>query len=170
MGVRSRGLRVSIDPHDLLLRRVDAAGEDARLDRRAIAARPDQRARLDTARQRADDATARVVTADQRHELRAAAEARHVARGVAGAAGDDFGGVVLENQDRRLARHTRHPAVDILVGDEIAQHHDAATATGGDEIEQTIGCHRRVGGHAVDQDIKRGIVVWAWGLGLGPGT
>ena len=38
---RSTGSRgVAIDAHDLLLRRVDAAGEDARLDRRAIAAGP----------------------------------------------------------------------------------------------------------------------------------
>ena len=68
----------------------------------------------------------------------AAAERRDVVRGVAGAAGDHLGGVVLQDQHRRLARDPGHLAVDELVGDQIADDQDAAAGKAVDERQQPI--------------------------------
>ena len=70
------------------------------------------------------------------------AERRDVVRRVACAAGDDLGGVVLENQHRRLARHAVHFAVDELVRDEIADDQHATAAEVVDERQQDAPCVR----------------------------
>ena len=103
------------------LRGVDAAGENARLDRRPVRRRA-ARCRADRRRVQSWRAAGgpRLVAPDQAGQARAAAERRDVVGGVAGAAGHDLGRVVLEDQHRRLARHARDLAVDELVGDEVA--------------------------------------------------
>ena len=78
------------------------------------------------------------IGADQARQARAAAERRHVVGGVAGAAGDHLGRVVLEDQHRRLARDAGDLAVDELVGDEVADDQHAAAAEPVDEREQTF--------------------------------
>ena len=65
----------------------------------------------------------------------------HVVGGVAGAAGHDSL-VVFEDQHGRLARHARDAAGDELVGDEVADHDDAAAAKGADQREQARGGRR----------------------------
>ena len=68
-----------------------------------------------------------------------ALQRRDVLHRVPGAAGHDVRLVVLENQDRRLARHAGdHAAVDELVGDEIADDGDAAGREAIDEPKKTI--------------------------------
>ena len=116
--------REPVDAHDLLLGRVDAAGEDARLHRRAKPGRPHQAASIDARRQRPHQAAARLVAADERDEADAGAERGGVGGG-ARAAGDDLGRVVREDQHRRLARDPRHAAVDVLVRDQVADHGEA---------------------------------------------
>ena len=117
-------------------RGVDAAGEDARLDRRAVsAARTTCRgrrrdAKLASSRRPSGSAPTRP------DEAGAAAERGDVVRGVAGAAGDHLGRVVLEDQHRRFARDAGDLAVDELVGDEVADDEDAAAREAVDEREQ----------------------------------
>ena len=118
------GAARAVDAHDLLLRRVHAAGEDAGLDGRRIAPR---RARRPCAR-RAAAPPAAVRRPSSRPTTPTTstrgAERRGIVRGVAGAAGHDLGRVVAEDQDRRLARDAIDLAVDELVGDQIADDDD----------------------------------------------
>ena len=70
----------------------------------------------------------------------APAERGDVVGGVAGAAGDDFGRVVLEDENRRLARHARHLTVDELVGDQVA---DDQHAPAREPVDQASSRSRR---------------------------
>ena len=78
------------------------------------------------------------IGADDTHQPRAAAERSHVVCGVAGAAGDDFGGIVLENQHRRFARDPFDVAVNELVRDQITDNEDAPAREAVHEPEQTL--------------------------------
>ena len=78
------------------------------------------------------------IGADHARERGAPAERRDVVGGVAGAAGDDLRRVVLEDEDRRLARHAGHLAVDELVGDQIADDEHAAAREAVDEAQQPL--------------------------------
>ena len=129
----------AIDPNHLLLGGMDAAGEDAGLDRRRRLRHPQQVPRIDAAMQRRHDAPARDVAPDHRDESGAAAERRHVVGRVAGAARDDLGGVVLEDEHRCLARHARHPAVDEFVRDDVAHDDDLPVAKGVGERNELCG-------------------------------
>ena len=71
-------------------------------------------------------------------ERRAAAERRDVVGRVAGAAGHHLGGVVLEDEHRRLARDAGDLAVDELVGDQIADDEHAPAREAVDEREQAL--------------------------------
>ena len=93
---------------------------------------------LDAAMEAREQPAAFGIGADEAGEPRAAAERGDVVRGVAGAAGDHLGRVVLEDQHRRLARHARDLAVDELVGDEVADDQHAAAAEAVDEREQAF--------------------------------
>ena len=128
---------LAIDADDLLPRGVDAAGEDARLDRRAVLPRADDVRVVDAAVEARQQAPAFGVGARRAPtSLRPAAEGGDVVRRVARAAGDDLRRVVLQDQHRRLARHARHLAVDELVGDQIAEHEHAAAREAVDEGEE----------------------------------
>ena len=95
------------------------------------------------------------VAAGDPDQARGAAERRDVARGVAGAARHDLGRVVVQDQDRRLARHARDLAVDELVGDQIAGDHDAAPGQRVDEREQPSSLARAV--HCLFQNPRGGV-------------
>ena len=82
---------------------------------------------------------ARFVAADERHEPHGSTEARDVVRGIAGAAGNDRGRVVFEDQHRRFARDAGDAAIDEFVGDQIAEHHDTLAAAGRNQGKQSCG-------------------------------
>jgi hypothetical protein len=67
--------------------------------------------------QRRTKAASRLIAADDTEHLDAGAKCGGVVRCVPGAAGDGFGGVVLENQNGRFARDALDLAVDELVRD-----------------------------------------------------
>ena len=118
---------------------MDAAGENARLHRRAVLR---ARARSAGGRRRGESSrSSRRPSASaptRPASARAAAERRDVVRGVAGAAADDLGRVVLQDQHRRFARHAGDFAVDELVGDEVADDQHAAAREAVDEREQPL--------------------------------
>ena len=109
---------------------MNAAGKDAGLDRRRDVANPEEVPRIDAAVQRRHDPPTWHVAADNRDEDRPAAKRRHVVGGVAGAARDDFRGVVLEDEHGRLARDARDPAIHEFVRDDVAHHDDLLVAKG----------------------------------------
>ena len=78
------------------------------------------------------------IGADEPGEARAAAERGDVVGGVAGAAGHHLRRVVLQDEDRRLARDAGDLAVDELVGDEVADDEHAAAREAVDEREQPL--------------------------------
>ena len=129
---------VAIDPHHLLLRRMNAAGEDARLDRRAIAAGPHQAGARHRTRQHLEQPIARLVASGERHQPHRSAETGDVVRGIAGAARHDLRGVVLEDQHRRFARHARDAAINEFVGNQITEDDNALTAERRNQREQRL--------------------------------
>ena len=62
--------------------------------------------------------------------------------------GTDVRRVVLEDEHRRLARHPRHAPVDVLVGDQVAKHDDAAAAREPDRAMSRAASDRRRRRHA----------------------
>ncbi len=68
--------RLAIDPNNLLPCRVDAAGEDTGLDRRAVPARPHHVPAIDAAMKAAEQAAAFGIGADESDQPGAAAERR----------------------------------------------------------------------------------------------
>ena len=113
--------RLAIDADHLLPRRMNATGQNARLDRRPVLAGADDVGLVHAAMEAGQQPASFGVGADQTGEARPAAERGDVVGGVAGAAGNHLRRVVLEDQDRRLARDARHRAVDELVGDRDRQ-------------------------------------------------
>ena len=70
-----------------------------------------------------------------------------IGRGVARSAGNNFGRVVVEDQDRRLTRYARELTVDELVDDEIAEDGYADAGKAVDEDQEAAGIdERRRGG------------------------
>src|SRR4030095_3090013 len=67
-----------------------------------------------------------LVAPDDAREAGAAAQPRHVIRRLSAGSRNDLSGVVLENQYWRLARDTRHAAVDELVRDDVADDGDCS--------------------------------------------
>ena len=112
-----------------------AACEDAGLHRRAVSLRAQQAPSVDVTQARVQ-ALARLVFPREAHDLRAAAERRDVVRGIAGAAGQNLRGVVLKDEDRRLARHARDAAVNELVGNEIADDRHAARRKRVEQVDE----------------------------------
>jgi hypothetical protein len=110
-----------------------AAGENPRLHRRAVSVRAQQPARVDV-RQARVKPLACLIFPCEADNLRPAAQRRDVVRRVTGAARNNLRRIVLKNEHRRLARYARDAAVDELVGDQIADHRNAAR---GKCIEQT---------------------------------
>ncbi len=131
--VRQRPAGFAVDPHHLLLGRVDAAREDAGLHRRPVVPGADDLAGVDPLAEGGEQALALIVGADEAGEQRAGAERRDVVRGVAGAARHDFSRVVLQDEDRSLARDARHLAVDELVRDQVADDEHAPRGKGIDD-------------------------------------
>ena len=129
------GFAAAIDAHDLLLGRVDAAGENAGLDRRLDSppAARHRRAPRGGATPRAAVVPVRRGRPGRPADARPP-RARDVVRGVAGAARQHLGRVVFENQHRRFARHARDAAVDELVGDQIAE--DTTTRGVGEAVDE----------------------------------
>ena len=125
----------AIDAHDLLFRGVDAAGQNTGLHRRLIAGRTQHALAVDALQPR-QQPLSRFVLPHHADESGASAERRHVVRRIAGAAGDNFGRVVLQNQDRRFARYSRHAAINELVGNEIAGNCDASGRKRVHELQQ----------------------------------
>ncbi|MYN64167.1 MAG: hypothetical protein F4X11_03950 [Acidobacteria bacterium] len=114
--------RPAIDPHDLLAGRVPSAGENTGLDRRPITRRPQHARDVDRRPQPVQQLL--LAGTDEAHEPDLASERAGVGRRVAGAAGHDGGAVVLEDQNRGLARDAGGPPVEELVGDDVADHRD----------------------------------------------
>ena len=98
------------------------AGEDAGLDRRPIALRAQHVRGVDPRPQPVHQLA--VAGTDEAGDPDVAAEGARVAGGVARAAGHDDGAVVLEDEDRRLARDPRGVAVEEFVGDHVADDRD----------------------------------------------
>ena len=128
---------LAVDADDLLLGGVDAAGEDARLGRRQVPLRADEAAPVDPRMQAPDEPPPHVVVSHDADGAGGRPERRDVVGGVAGAAGHDLGGVVLEDQYGRLARHPGDASVDELVGQEIADDEDVPAGEGVDERGET---------------------------------
>src|SRR5688572_18520169 len=140
---RLRGARaLPVDPHDLLFHRMDAAGEDARLDGRRHLLRACKIEPYTALLQRFHQPIARIVAPRRAGKRDLAAKRRDIRRRVARAARNDHGVVVLEDEHRRLARTPREPAVDELVGDEIADDEHAGAPETIDERQQPCGHDR----------------------------
>ena len=77
-----------------------------------------------------------LVAAGERDEPHYTAKARHIVGGVAGAAGNDFRRVVLEDQYRRLARHAGDASVNEFIRDQIAEHDHAFAAARRDQLKK----------------------------------
>ena len=77
------------------------------------------------------------------------AERCRIVGGIARPAGKNVGRVVLEDQDRRLARHASHAAVHELVGQQIAQDDDAQPRKTIDQREEAIVVGGRGGRHRI---------------------
>ena len=122
---------------------MNAAREDSCLDGRAITAGPRQARAFDGSRQHLEEPASRFVAANEGHQPHRPSDAGHVVRGIAGAAGHDFGRVVFEDQDRRLARDPGNAAIDEFVGNQIAEDDDALAAAGRDQRAQS-GCASRL--------------------------
>ena len=117
---------------------MDAARENARLHRRPIVADADDVRPIDSAMEGSRQPPPFGIGADHSGKTHMPTERGRVVRGIAGAARDDLRRVVLENQDRRLARHPGHLAVDELVRNQIADDEDAAAREAVDEREQAF--------------------------------
>ena len=89
-----------------------------------------------------------LVTAGDANRGRRTAERRHVAGGIPGAAGNDVRRVVVEDEDRRLARDARQLAVDELVDDEIPEDGDARPGELVDELQESAWVNDGLGGGA----------------------
>ena len=118
---------------------MDAAGEDARLGRCAVAAGPADRAHVDVPAHDVEQTPAGLVAAGHAHRNRRAAECRDIARRIAGAAGDDVRRVVVEDEDGRLPRDAGELAVDEFVDDEVAENRDSQIGKAVDERQQAAG-------------------------------
>src|SRR5262249_16922059 len=127
-----------IDPYDLLSSGVDAAGQDARFDRRAVPAGANDVAAVDTAMKAAQQAAAFGVRADEPEETRPAAQRGDVVGGVRRPASHHFGGVVFQDQDGRLARDARNLAIHELVRDQITDNEDAPARESLDKAQQAL--------------------------------
>ena len=122
---RERGVAVEAD--DLLLGRVRAAGEDARLHRRRVG-RPRRRrpsSAMPFSRSSARSLRPCASRPSTPNGQRPAAEGADVVDGVGAAAQPHVGRVVLQDQDRRLAADPLDAAVDELVGHEVGEDQDA---------------------------------------------
>jgi hypothetical protein len=120
---------------------MDAARENARLGRCAIAARLHDPAQVDVAAEHLEQPLAGFVGGGDADRRRPAAEGGDIFRGVPRAARDDLGRVVIEDQHRRFARDARDLAVDELVGQQIAEHRDPDSRKIVDESKQAlVGC------------------------------
>ena len=116
------------------------AGEDARLDRRPIARRAQHARDVDRRPQRIQQFP--VAGADEADEPDLAPEGAGVGRRVAGAAGHDGGAIVLEDENRGLARNAGRTPVQELVGDDVADHRDSPA---GESRDQTAEPGRQLG-------------------------
>ena len=119
VGERPAGF--AIDAHDLLLGRVHAAGENARLDRRPVVLRAHDLRAVDGPREASRaGASLRASVPTMPASARRAPSAATLLAALPAPPGNDLRGVVLEDEHRRLARDARDLAVDELVGDEVA--------------------------------------------------
>ena len=123
-----------------------AAGEDARLGRRPVPGGTADPTDIHVTPHDLQQPPAGLVAAGDTHGHRSTAERRHVARRVPGSAGNDLGRVVVENEDRRLARDARQLAIDEFVDDEIAEDGDACLVERVDQGQETSGVNHV--GHA----------------------
>ncbi len=80
-----------------------------------------------------------LVAAGDTHGHGSTAERRHVARRVPGSAGHDLGRVVVEDEDRRLARDARQLSVDEFVDDQVAEDGDTGLVERVDQGQETSG-------------------------------
>jgi hypothetical protein len=87
----------AIDAHYLLFGRVDAAGENPRLDGRRRAVHPYEVRGIHSPVKRIQHTSTRVVATDHRHERRSTAERGNVVGRITSAARHDLGRVVLED-------------------------------------------------------------------------
>ena len=115
---------------------MNAAGENSCLDRSAITACPDNLPAIDLPREARQQPSSLFVRAHKAGKRGRSTQRSDVVRGVARAAGHDFGGVIFENQHRRLARHAVHFSVNELVRDEIADDQHTTAAEVVDERQQ----------------------------------
>ena len=126
----------AIDPHHLLLGRMHSAGKNARLGRRSVAARPGHSGDDRTLPENGHQAIARTIAPHHANHDGRAAERGDITGGVAGAARNDLGRVVVQDQDRSLAGDPRDLAVDEFVDDQVAEHRDAASFEGVHELDE----------------------------------
>ena len=81
----------------------------------------------------------RRVAADGADDRDAHAQRRQVGRDVARAAEAGFLALEVQDRHRRLGREAVGVAVEVAVGHEVAQHHDAAAGEGLGDVEQAGG-------------------------------
>ena len=100
---------------------------------------------MDAGRQAGHQPAALRIVSKDAGKRGASAERGNVGRGVSRSARNNLCRVVVEDQDRRLARHARELAVDELVDDEIAENGNAGAGKAVDEGQKAAGIHETVG-------------------------
>ena len=110
------------------------SGQDPGLDRRPVAGRPQHAGGVHPLLQAFHQLP--VAGADEADEPHVASQGAHVARGVAGSAGQNGGAIVLENENRRLARDAGGVPVQELVTDHVADDQDPSTGEPLGEADQ----------------------------------
>jgi hypothetical protein len=108
----------------LLFRRVDAARQNSCFHRRAVPGRTKQTLRVDVTKARLQSLP-RLVFARQGDDMGARAESGNVVCRIPRPSGEDFGRVILKNENWCLAGDPRHASVNELVGDQITDDRDA---------------------------------------------
>ena len=118
-------LRLAIDAHHLLPRRVRHAGEDARLGDGGVALVLQNAAHRNMlVAESLEQQAAGLVVADDADRQHVDAQVGEIIDGIGSAAGHDAAFAMLENQHRSLARNARDFAENKFVGHQVAEHGD----------------------------------------------
>ena len=117
---RDDAIHRAIDAHHLLLGRVNAAGQDSRLDRGVVTSHAHDTAMIDPLVQRRRQPPGGLIASDDTGQNRTTTKRGHVVRSIAAGARHHLRRVVLEDQHRSLTRDARDTTVHEFVGDDVA--------------------------------------------------
>ena len=130
-------MTVSIDPHNLLLGRMNAPGEDARLGRCLVTRLAQDRRSVDTrAAETSEQLFPGTVLSHQPHRHGSPTQRSDVGDSVRSPTRNHLRPIVVQDEDGSLAAYAGDTAVDVLIGNQIddRQHFDSAESI--DEIEE----------------------------------